>query len=159
MLRIVLVAAVGLLATAASAEDGTASVKAGERLAIIGGCHDCHTVGYGESDGKVDPAAALKGNPVGYQGPWGTTYPANLRIIAGKQSEDEWVKYLKTFKARPPMPWFNVHQFTEAEMRSFYQYIKSLGAPGDPAPEYVPPGGKVTTPFAVLAPPTMPGPK
>jgi hypothetical protein len=43
-------------------------------------------------------------------------------------------------------------------MRSLHQYIVSLGEPGDPAPEYVPPGTAPKSPFLVFAPPTMPAP-
>ena len=40
---------------------GEVSVARGAQVAITSGCHDCHTNGYAESGGKVDPAAALKG--------------------------------------------------------------------------------------------------
>ncbi|MDB5527279.1 MAG: Cytochrome c mono- and diheme variant [Devosia sp.] len=156
MFRTVVVATLGLTASLAYAQDAEISVANGARIAVIGGCHDCHTANYNEMEGKVDPATALKGNPVGFQGPWGTTYPPNLRIVAASHSEDEFVEYLKTFKARPPMPWYNVHAFSEPEMRSLHQYIVSLGEPGDPAPAYVPPGEKPKSPFAILAPPNMP---
>ena len=159
MLRILSLAAVLLAAagTIASAAEPTApSVDYGKTVSIVGGCHDCHTVGYGESGGKIDPATALKGNPVGYGGPWGVNYAKNLRIDASKMTEDDWVNFLKTFTVGPPMPWYNVHAFTEAEMRSLYQYIKSLGEPGDPVPADVPPGGKVTTPYVDLGTPIMP---
>jgi mono/diheme cytochrome c family protein len=156
MLRISLLAVAGALVIAGTAYGQEASVEQGAHVAIIGGCHDCHTVGYGESGGKVDPNTALKGNPVGYGGPWGVNYAKNLRLIAADKSEDEWVEYAHTFKAGPPMPWYNVHEFTEAEARSLYQYIKSLGEPGDPVPDDVPPGGKVTTPYVDLGTPIMP---
>ena len=64
--------------------------------------------------------------------------------------------FLQTFQAGPPMPWFNVHAFTEGEMRSLYQYIVSLGEPGEPAPDYLPPGQEPKTPYIVIAPPIMP---
>ena len=155
MLRQGIILSISILSSSAFAQD--VSVEKGARIAIIGGCHDCHTPGYGESGGVVDPATALIGSPVGYQGPWGTTYAANLRLIAQSQSEDQFVTYLSTFEAKPPMPWFNVHHFDGSEMRSFYQYVASLGEPGAPAPTYVPPGGKVTTPYMVFVP-TMPTP-
>ncbi len=75
------------------------------------------------------------GNPVGYGGPWGVNYAQNLRLLASNMTEDDWVKFLKTFTAGPPMPLYNVHAMTEAEMRSLYQYIKSLGDVGGPAPD------------------------
>lgn len=149
---------VGLLVsgTAAFAADGTVSVEEGARIAIIGGCHDCHTDGFAITEGQIDPEKALRGSPVGFQGPWGTTYPANLRITLSKLSEDEFVEYGHSFKTRPPMPWFNVHKLTESELRSFYQYVKSLGEPGEPAPAFVEPGAAPKTPFIVFAPPQMP---
>ena len=101
-------------------------------------------------------AVALKGSSLGWQGPWGTTYPANLRLTAGDMTEDEFVEFAGSFEARPPMPWFNVHAMSKAEVRSLYQYIKSLGEPGDPVPEYVPPGQEPKTPYIVIAPPIMP---
>jgi mono/diheme cytochrome c family protein len=155
VLRTFAILATGLLTTTAIAQDAEVSVSAGERISRIGGCHDCHTAGYNESGGAIDPATALKGSAVGFQGPWGTTYPANLRIIASQKSEDEWVGYLKNLKSAPPMPWYNVHYFTEVENRSLYQYIVSLGEPGDPAPKMVPPGGTPETPYIVFAPPVM----
>jgi mono/diheme cytochrome c family protein len=156
MLRTIVVAVIGLTASIAYAQDAEVSVAKGARIAIIGGCHDCHSVGFAESAGKVDPETALKGNPVGYQGPWGTTYAVNLRILAANNSEDEFLAYLRKFEARPPMPWFNVRALDDSEIRSLHQYILSLGEPGDPAPDYVPPGGTPKTPYIVFAPPTMP---
>ena len=158
MFRAIVVAALGLTASLAYAQDAEVSVANGARIVVIGGCHDCHTANYNEMGGMVDPATALKGSPVGFQGPWGTTFPANLRLVAASRTEDEFVKYLKTFKVRPPMPWYNVHALSEPELRSLHQYIVSLGEPGDPAPDFVPPGGTPKTPFVVLAPPTMPTP-
>jgi hypothetical protein len=128
-----------LMLGAAHAQD--ISVARGEHLAVIGGCHDCHTVGYNESAGKVDPNVALKGNPAGFVGPWGTTFAKNLRLTIKDMSEDDWVTFSDTFQTAPPMPWYNVHAFTDDEARSLYQYIKSLpGGLGDPAPEAIQPG-------------------
>ncbi|WP_193335725.1 cytochrome C [Devosia beringensis] len=147
----------GLLLTAnAQAQDTVVSIAEGERISRIGGCHDCHSVGFAETGGTIDPATALKGTPVGYQGPWGTTYAANLRLTAAAHTEDQWVDYLKKLETRPPMPWFNVHYFTEGEMRSLHQYIVSLGDPGDPAPPYAPPGEAPQTPFLVFVPQNLP---
>lgn len=156
MFKTALIIAATTISTGALAQDAEVSVANGERISIIGGCHDCHSVGYAESNGKIDPATALKGNPVGYSGPWGTNYAVNLRIVAAGKTEDEWVGYLKTLQAGPPMPWFNLAAFTEGESRSLYQYIKSLGEPGDPAPERLPPGAEPKTPYIVFAPPSMP---
>ena len=154
MLRVGLI--VGCIFASSVAVADEVSVKEGLRMATIGGCQDCHTDGFAVSGGQIDPAKALVGSAVGFQGPWGTTYPANLRITLSKMGEDEFVQYGHTFKTRPPMPWFGVHAMTDDELRSFYRYVKSLGEPGAPAPAYVEPGGKPATPFIVFAPPQMP---
>jgi mono/diheme cytochrome c family protein len=133
------------------------SVEEGLRVSRIGGCHDCHTQGFPESGGQIDPALALTGSAVGFQGPWGTTYPSNLRLVLAPMAEDEFVDYAKALQTRPPMPWFNLHYMTDGELRSFYRYVKSLGEPGEAAPAYAPPGQAPTTPFIVFAPPQMPG--
>jgi mono/diheme cytochrome c family protein len=147
-------AVIGLLPAVAFAAD--ISVERGKQISIIGGCNDCHTAGYNESGGKIDPALALKGTGVGWQGPWGTTYPLNLRITASTKTEDEFVKFAKTFQTRPPMPWYNVHAIDESDIRSLYRYIKSLGETGPQVPEALAPGEEPKTPYTVAAPPTMP---
>lgn len=144
-----------MFASPAKAAD-VVSVEEGLRIATIAGCHDCHTEGFAQSGGQVDPEKALMGSHVGFQGPWGTTYPANLRISLSKMSEDEFVRYGHEVKTRPPMPWFGLHAMTDNELRSIYQYVKSLGEPGEPAPAYVKPGGVPKAPFIVFAPPQMP---
>lgn len=132
------------------------SAERGLIVSITGGCHDCHTAGYSESEGSIDPANALKGNPVGFRGPWGTTYAMNLRITAAPLSEDGFVSYLQALRSLPPMPWYNVRAMPENDLRSLYRYIRSLGDPGDQAPAFVPAGGVPQTPYIVFAPPQMP---
>ncbi|MBI4046338.1 MAG: cytochrome c, partial [Devosia nanyangense] len=66
MFRTASIIAAATISTGAIAQDAEVSVANGERISIIGGCHDCHSAGYSESNGKIDPATALKGNPVGY---------------------------------------------------------------------------------------------
>ncbi len=140
----------------AQAAPGDVSVDRGKLVSIIGGCNDCHTSGYNESQGQIDPAKALAGTAIGWQGPWGTTYPANIRLKVKDMTEDQFVQYARTFKARPPMPYYNVNAMDESDLRSLYLYIKSLGDPGDPMPDYVPPGEEPKTPYYVAAPPNMP---
>ena len=97
MLRIATAVGLAMIASFAHASDEEISVERGKRISVIGGCHDCHTDGFAQSEGVIDPAKALMGSAVGFQGPWGTTYPANLRITLSKMSEDELVEYGKTF--------------------------------------------------------------
>lgn len=149
-------AAVGFsLMPLAAMAAGEVSVERGAQVAVFGGCHDCHTAGYNESGGKVDPATALKGIAVGWQGPWGTTYAKNLRLTA-ERTEDEFVQYLKEFQTLPPMPYYNVHAMDESDLRSLYLYIKSLGEPGEQVPEALPPGQEPKTPYVIIVPPIMP---
>ncbi len=149
----------GLLAVGtvtALGADGEVSVARGLQVSIVGGCHDCHTVGYNETNGMIDPNTALKGSPVGFQGPWGTTYPKNIRLLVASVTEDQFVTFAKSFKRLPPMPWYNVHAMDESDLRSLYQYVSSLGAPGDAPPQPLPPGVTPQTPYVVMAPPIVP---
>ena len=140
MIRHLAFATAGLALSLSGAFAQDVSVDYGAHIAVIGGCHDCHTVGYNESGGQVDANAALKGSPAGFEGPWGKTFAKNLRLTVKDMSEDDWVKYSDTFETAPPMPWFNVHALTDVEARSLYQYIKSLpGDLGEQAPPAIPP--------------------
>jgi len=142
--------------TATAAEE--ISIERGKLVSIMGGCHDCHTAGYNAAEGNIDPAVALKGSQIGWQGPWGTTYAMNLRLTAAPLTEDGFVSYLKVIRSLPPMPWYNVRVIPESDIRSLYRYIKSLGEPGEQAPTALPAGAAPRTPFIVLAPPQMPAP-
>jgi hypothetical protein len=130
---------------------------AGQYLTIVGGCNDCHTPGWAESNGKTAPAEQLTGSPVGYRGPWGTSYAANLRTVAQRATEDRWVQILTTADGghgRPPMPWMNTARMSDHDLRVMYRYVRSLGPAGNPAPRAVPPGGTPTTPYINFVPVT-----
>ena len=51
------------------------------------------------------------------------------------------------------MPWFNVKQMHDDDLRAIYHFIKSLGDPGKQAPEFIPPGQEPHMPYV-----TIPGP-
>jgi mono/diheme cytochrome c family protein len=131
------------------------SMGRGKYLVRIGGCNDCHTPGYPESSGKIPEKEWLQGNGVGFQGPWGTTYPANLRMTVSKMSEDQWLTYARR-EVRPPMPWFALRDMSDADLRTVYRFINALGPRGRDAPSYVPPGGVVTTPYVDMMPRNLP---
>lgn len=123
-------------------------IERGRYILIVGNCNDCHTAGYAPSDGKVPEKDWLLGSaPLGFRGPWGTTYASNLRLTLSKMTEDGWVKYAKVFKTRPPMPWFNVNRWSDSDLRAFYQYVKQLGPVGSPAPAYLPPDKEPKPPY------------
>ncbi len=134
----------GLLAAApcAAAEARRAGddVAVGRHLVQIAGCNDCHSPGYAPSGGKTPESTWLTGDKVGWRGPWGTTYAANLRLFVADLSEAKWLSHVRTMEPRPPMPWFNMRAMTDAELRAIYRYIKAAGPAGDPAPAYLPPG-------------------
>ena len=116
------------------------SIERGRYLARIAGCNDCHTPGYAQTGGKVDEKLWLTGDSLGWQGAWGTTYPSNLRLALAKMTEQEWVRVAKSAQYRPPMPWFALHDMSEADLRAIYRYVRHLGPAGEPAPAYLPPG-------------------
>ena len=126
-------------------------VERGRYLSIIGGCNDCHTPGYLEKSGAVPESLWLSGSPVGFQGPWGTTYPSNLRLVAASMSEAQWLTHARAAR-RPPMPWFNIRTMSDADLSAIYEYLRSLGAGGEPAPAYAPPGEHVATPYIDFVP-------
>lgn len=129
------------------------SVEHGRYLAQTTGCNDCHTAGYATAEGNIPEEEWLKGDILGWRGPWGTTYPINLRLRLAEMSEDEWVAFAKTFVSRPPMPWFNVRAMNETDIRSLYRFVTSFEDKGEPAPEYVPPDQEPQGPFIQFPPP------
>jgi mono/diheme cytochrome c family protein len=128
-------------------------VERGRYLSKIGGCNDCHTPGYLLSEGKTPEKLWLTGDSFGWRGPWGTTYPANLRLFVSSLTEDQWVSTAKSLKARPPMPWFNLNAMEENDLRALYQFIRYLGPDGAPAPAYVPPDKEPNPPYALFPSP------
>lgn len=140
-----------MLVSAAASAAEPSQVARGKYLVTIGGCNDCHTPGYMQQGPAVPEKEWLTGMPVGFQGPWGTTYPANLRLVAQRMTEAQWVVHARQQRL-PPMPWFNLAKMTDADLKAVYAYVKSLGDPGVAAPAYVAPGGKVNTPYFVFVP-------
>jgi mono/diheme cytochrome c family protein len=135
-----------MTAHAAPAEAPKSQLQRGRYLIQTAGCNDCHTPGYGPSEGKVDEKLWLTGDVVGFAGPWGTTYPTNLRQMMQKMTQKQWVNHARTMRPRPPMPWFNVRAMSDADLKAIYVYTRSLGVGGVAAPVYLPPGQKATGP-------------
>ena len=136
------------IATAAPASPSDAELLArGEYIARIGGCNDCHTPGYAESGGQVPKTQWLVGSPLGWHGPWGTTYPANLRLKVQDMDEAAWMTYSASLHTRPPMPDFAIRGMTETDRRAIYRFVRSLGPAGQAAPSYLPPDQKPQPPY------------
>lgn len=141
-------------AHAASGRD-TPIIERGRYLAQVSGCNDCHTPGYMPAEGKVPEKLWLTGSSVGFQGPWGTTYPTNLRLTMHQMSEAQWLVRARQ-PMRPPMPWFNLKAMTDKDLVALYRYIRALGPAGEPVPVAVGPGQPVATPYFEFMPKNLP---
>ena len=131
-----------------AAKPTPAQISRGRYLLIVGNCNDCHTAGFAPSEGKVPEKDWLLGDgKLGLRGPWGTTYATNLRLSLSKMTEDQWVKYARTLKTRPPMPWFNLNQWTPTDLRAFYQYVRQLGPAGTAVTAALPPDKEPPMPY------------
>jgi mono/diheme cytochrome c family protein len=128
----------------------------GDYLVRIAGCNDCHTPAYGERAGNVPKEEWLVGSPVGFSGPWGTTYAANLRLKAAEMEEAGWLKYTGELHTRPLMPDFALRAMTEDDRRALYRFIRSLGPGGGKAPDYLPPGQTPPPPYLQMVLPPAP---
>lgn len=157
-----LAAALGMIAlavpagsTRATAGEDAGLAARGHDLVVTSGCNDCHTPMYAEQAGNVPEAAWLTGSPLGWRGPWGTSYPINLRLLVNGTDEAQWLHQLRTVQARPPMPWYDVRRMSDADLLAIYAFIRSLGPAGTEAPSALPPGVSPPPPFfeLVLPPP------
>lgn len=137
------VASAGALADPAS----EASVERGRYLVAIAGCNDCHTPGYPERAGNVPEAEWLIGTPLGWHGPWGTTYAINLRLFASRMTEGQWLDRVRTVEPKPPMPWFNLRAMADADLIAIYRFIRNLGPAGAEAPKALPPTAPPPRPY------------
>ncbi len=134
----------------------SSQLEAGRYLALVGGCNDCHTEGYLMAEGKVPEEDWLAGSFLGWRGPWGTTYPANLRLTVQENTEEEWVTILRERTALPPMPWMNINKMSEEDAKALYHFIKSLGPKGERVPLAIGPEIEPETPYFNLEPQNLP---
>ena len=140
------------------------SVERGEYLAFTSGCVDCHTPGtfYGVSDLDRE----LSGSDLGWQGPWGVTFPTNLtpdqETGIGSWTEEEIVIAIRTgqrpdgTQLNPPMPWPSFSKMTDDDAYSIAAYLKSIPAIRHQTPAGIGPGGAVPAGSRVLALPIAP---
>lgn len=138
------------LSTAFAADES--AIARGRYLSLIGGCNDCHTSGFAPSGGTVPESEWLKGDSIGWRGPWGTTYPINLRNLAAKLTKEQWVTFMQNSKARPPMPAYITSKMPVADLEALYEFIHHLGAAGTETPSALPPGIEPTTPYFNFTP-------
>lgn len=133
----------------------------GAYLVKVAGCDDCHTPGglYGAPDHQ----RRLAGSELGWQGPWGVSYPPNLtphvQTGLGRWSEQDIVHALRTGRRpdgtalRPPMPWPNFSTMTDEDLDAIAFFLKSLPPVEHVTPALVQTGGTPTGPAMVFPPP------
>jgi hypothetical protein len=159
-LTLVAWAAAAFVVHAARAADPVAQplppeVIRGKYLVQTSGCNDCHTEGYAFTAGAVDESRWLTGDRLGWRGPWGTTYASNLRLSVKDLTAEEFMALARS-PLRPPMPWFNLRDMRDGDVKAIYAYLRHLGPAGEPAPAYVPPDREPAGPVVTF--PAPPGP-
>ncbi|WP_235943583.1 c-type cytochrome [Zoogloea dura] len=140
-----------LFPAGASFATDTGDVARGRYLIAIGGCNDCHTPGYAQQGEKIPEAARLTGAGLGFSGPWGVSYPTNLRLAAAQTSEDEWQSRARR-NGLPPMPWSALQAMSRDDLAAIYRYLRALGPAGEAAPAALAPGQAIPTPHFVFVP-------
>lgn len=144
MSRFLLGAALLLAAVSARADDVPSSkdelARHGRYIVMIGGCNDCHTAGFAQTGGNVPESQWLLGDSLGWSGPWGTTYPANLRLRLSGMDLATFKAYARGLVTRPPMPYWAVNAMSDRDLEALHAFIGRLGPAGEHAPAALPPG-------------------
>jgi hypothetical protein len=127
-------------------------IERGKYLVAFGSCNDCHTPGWRESDGSVPMAKWMTGSRLGYRGPWGTSYPANVRLEFQGISESDWLFMVRTRGGHWPMVWHDLRYLKIDDQRAIYRFVRSLGPRGVRAPTDLPPSREPSTPYIWIVP-------
>jgi mono/diheme cytochrome c family protein len=146
-------AAIVLSGSAVAESTSSQAISRGRYLVEIAGCNDCHTAGYAQSGGNIPETKWLTGDRLGWYGPWGTTYPPNLRLYMRTMTEAQWVERAKTLQGRPPMPWYALHRMSADDLATIYRFVRYLGPAGRPAPQALPPGQTPPAPYVTFPQP------
>jgi len=141
--------------------DPAARVERGKVIAVVSGCHDCHTPGL--MYGAPDFTRALSGSEVGWLGPWGTSYARNLtpdpETGLGRYTAEQIVAALKGGRRLdggpmlPPMPWQNLASYSDEDLHALAVYLLSLPPVKHAVPDVVPPGKNPAGPVFTMPPP------
>jgi len=108
-------------------------VQRGAYLATVMGCHDCHTPGA--FYGAPDMSRALSGSELGWRGPWGVSYPANLTPDStglASWTDEEILMALQNGRSKdgspvaPPMPWPDFAHLTHDDALALVAYLRSI---------------------------------
>ena len=109
-------------------------VAHGARIVYTSGCVDCHTPGT--FYGTPDTTRFLSGSELGWQGPWGVSYPRNITPDSatgiGTWTEAQIVTAVREGRRPdgtpllPPMPWPVYSHMTDKEAYALAAYLKSI---------------------------------
>jgi len=88
-----------------------------------------------------------------WYGPWGVSFAANLTpdniTGIGAWTEDSFIKAMRSGKhlgagraILPPMPWFNIGQLPNSDLKAIFAYLRSLKPIENEVPMPIPPTGK-----------------
>jgi mono/diheme cytochrome c family protein len=136
-------------------------IARGKQISFSSACHDCHTPGglYG----NPDTLRMLSGSELGWEGPWGVTYPRNLTPDKAtgipSWTEDDIIAAFRTghrpdkSPILPPMPWPVYGHMSDDDARALAAFIKSLPPIQHQVPDRVRPGVKVDGPKLTFPPP------
>jgi len=137
-------------------------VQRGEYLVNIAGCNDCHTPGM--LYGSPDYSRRLAGTEMGWAGPWGVVYAANLtpdpETGLGDWTAEQIAHALKTgvrpngTTISPAMPWMNSAMMTDEDRMAVAAYLKSLPPISHQVPAMVPPEKAKGVPAVTMPPPS-----
>lgn len=144
--------ALGPIAPALSSAPADPLVERGRYLVGFGSCNDCHTPGWRASDGTIPVAQWMTGSSLGYRGPWGTSYPANVRLEFARISEADWLFMVRTRAGHWPMVWHDLRFLKTDDQRAIYRFIRHLGPRGVAAPADLPPSVEPKTPYIWIVP-------
>jgi hypothetical protein len=95
---------------------------------------------------------AAAGSMTAFAGPWGTTFAANLtpdrETGLGDWTEQDFVEAIRRGHHRgrgrpilPPMPWAQVAQHTDSELKAIWAYLRSIPPVRNQVPDPRPPAG------------------
>ncbi len=127
-------------------------ISRGRYLVSVAGCNDCHTPQFMQGNIDVPESEWLVGSSLGFAGPWGVSYPWNLRTMVQRMSETDWVNFVSTYQATPPMPYWSLHNMTKEDLGAIFAFIKHLGPKGEEAPPALPPGAAPATAYFDFSP-------
>jgi mono/diheme cytochrome c family protein len=112
------------------------------------------------ADGKIPPVPPGVLGPEGWgalttpgltawAGPWGVSFTANLTPDAtglGSWTAEQFIQSMRTGKhlgtgrpILPPMPWYDIGQLTDEDLRAIFAYLRTVKPVQNPVPAPIPP--------------------